>query len=450
MRVTATFTAIVGGLLGAFMLNVATVGMAADDARPTRQTVAMSERVYKRLQAIQQLLETKQFDAAAPKLNELQSLAKLSPYERAQIHNITAYFHYLQEQYVAAIRAYRRLLEQEPLPEALVQSTLRTLAQLYFTVGQYEQVITPIKRLLSMLDEPEAELHALLGSAYFQLKRYDDALPSIQSAIDIDRKQGNVPKESWLLLVRVIYHERRDYKNMLSVLKELATHYPKNDYLRAMAGAYSELGDTRNQLAVTEALYEGGGLRKPSELVNLANLYLLHGIPYKAAKLLQAELDAGRLEPSVRHLRLLSQAWYQAREEERAIPPLRSAARRSEDGELYLRLAQSYMDLERWEAAADALRRALDKGGIQRVDTANIMLGMALFNQGQFDLARDAFEKAGRDQRSRKVAGQWVAYIDHERRRMAAFEQQLPSVRSPETRQLLEQWDAGGAAPGEG
>ncbi|MDH3637783.1 MAG: hypothetical protein OES09_04890, partial [Gammaproteobacteria bacterium] len=291
-------------VVGALWLSLAAAAgivLAADqsDSKTTKPTVAMSERVYKRLKAIQDLLESKNIDAAALKLGELESLTKLSPYERAQIHNITAYFFYLQEKYPAAIQSYRELLKQEPLPEALVQSTLKTLGQLYFANQQYAEVLAPVKRLLAMLEAPEAELYVLLGSAYFQLQRYDEALAPIKTAIAISHKHGETPRENWLLLLRVIYHEKKDYNNMLVALKELMTYYPKDDYLRAMAGVYSELGNTHKQLAVTEALYENGSLTRPSEIVNLANLFLLHGIPYKAAKLLQKELDAKRVEGTV-------------------------------------------------------------------------------------------------------------------------------------------------------
>jgi tetratricopeptide (TPR) repeat protein len=419
------------------------------DTRATRQTVAMSERVYKRLKAIQDLLEEKNFAAAGPLLREFGDLSKLSSYERAQIHNITAYYHYLQEQYPSAIESYRKLLEQEPLPEALIQSTLRTLAQLYFAVERYTEVFTPVERLLSMLEQPEAELYMLLGSAHFQLQQYEDALAPIKTAVNLTRRQGKAPRENWLLLLRAIYHEKKRYTEMLEVLVELMNLYPKNDYLRAMAGVYSELGNTRRQLAVTEALHENGSLNQPAEILNLVNLFLLHDVPYKAATLLQEELAAQRLEASVKNLRLLSQAWYQAREDEKAIPPLELAAARSDDGELHVRLAQAYLDLERWDDAAQALRAGLKKGGVKRVDTANVMLGMALFNHQQLELAQSAFEAALQDERSRKVAQEWIAYIDHEKRRLAAFDQVLPNVRTLETRDLMNELNLE-ARPGEG
>jgi tetratricopeptide (TPR) repeat protein len=121
---------------------------------------------------------------------------------------------------------------------------------------------------------------------------------------------------------------------MIDVVKELIVYYPKDTYVLTLAGIYSELGDTKKQLALTEVLYEKGMLNTSSHITNLGNLYLLHGLPYKAATLLEKEMNENIVESNERNLRLLSQAWYQAREDEKAIPPLERAAGMSEDGEL--------------------------------------------------------------------------------------------------------------------
>ena len=84
------------------------------------------------------------------------------------------------------------------------------------------------------------------------------------------------------------------------------------------------------------------------------DVYLLHGIPYKAATVSQKEIDSENFAADLRNLRLLSQAWYQAREDGKAIPPLSRAASLSGDGELYVRLAQTYINLDHWQNAADA------------------------------------------------------------------------------------------------
>ena len=403
----------------------------------TKKTVAMSQDVFEGLQNAQQLIESKQYTKGHQILKGLAAKGKLSPYETAQIWNLTAYAYYLQERYRDSISAYEKVLKQGDIPEAIVQSTLKTLSQLYFTVEDYRKALSTVKRLMNVVPNPSADVYMLLGQAHFQLNEHRQAVRPIKTAIDKYRAQGKKPRENWLLLLRVCYYELKDFKNMIGVLKELIRLYPKEQYLLTLAGVYSELGDTRKQLALTEALYETGRVTAPHHVVNLANLYLLHGVPYKAAKVLQKEIDGNNVKGNERNLRLLSQAWYQAREDEKAIPPLARAAGLSGDGELYVRLAQSYINLDRWGDATEAVRKGLAKGGVKRADVANIMLGMALFNQRKLTQARTAFAKAAGDSRSRKVANQWMAYVDSELKRKDTLDQELPEIEQREQDEIL-------------
>jgi len=396
-----------------------------ESERETKKTVAMSQAVYEKLTEVQEMVEAKNYAGADGILREMRANEKLSDYERAQIWNLTGYSAYLQEKYKEAIDAYEQVLKQPDLPEALQQTTLKTMAQLQFTIEDYTTALATIRRLMAIIPEPSADVYMLEGQALFQLNRYDEALKPIKTAVDMFREQGQVPKENWLLLLRVIYFEMKDYDNMLEVVKELVQHYPKDTYILTLAGVYSELGDTKKQLALTEVLYEKGLLNTNSHITNLANLYLLHGLPYKAAEVLEKGIDAKIVEENDRNLRLMSQAWYQAREDLKAIPPMARAAKMTNDGELYVRLAQAHINLEQWTEAAEAVNAALSSGGLKRTDQAYIMLGMAFFNQKLLTQARDAFQKAGRDQRSAKAAEQWVAYVDSELRRQELMDQDV-------------------------
>lgn len=422
---------IVGLLLAVIVLfgsGATGVASAAENDEKTKKTVAMSQDVFEGLQNAQELIEAKKYSDGHAILKTLRAKPKLSVYENAQIWNLTAYAYYLQERYADAVKAYEKVLAAGDIPEAIVQSTLKTLSQLYFTQEDYAKALATVKRLMAVVPDPAADVYMLLGQAHFQLNQYKQAVQPISTAIEKYRAQGKKPRENWLLLLRVCYYELKDYQRMIGVLKELIALYPKEQYLLTLAGVYSELGDTRKQLSLTEALYESGYVTESHHVVNLANLYLLHGVPYKAAKVLQKEIDAKNVEANGRNLRLLSQAWYQAREDEKAIPPLARAARLSDDGELYVRLAQSYINLDRWEEAADAVQKGLEKGGVKRNDVANIMLGMALFNQRKLGSARDAFVNAARDKRSANAAQQWIAYVDSELKRKDSLEQTLPEA----------------------
>jgi tetratricopeptide (TPR) repeat protein len=431
-------------LIGAVFCGVLLAGLSgqvlAQDGkeRKTKETVAMSQQVYEQLSEIQELIEGKDYASAQRAIDELKNRKGLSDYERAQIYNINGYSYFLQERYPDAIKAYDQVLATPGLPEALLLSTLKTKAQLHFTEEDYEAALKVVRQLLAAIPEPSADVLMIEGQALFQLGRYDDALVPIKSAIDMYREQGQIPRENWLLLLRVIYFEQKEYELMIGVVKELITYYPKDTYILTLAGIYSELGDTKKQLALTEVLYEKGMLNTAAHITNLANLYLLHGLPYKAAVVLDKEMKANIVESNERNLRLLSQAWYQAREDEKAIPPLERAAQLTGDGELYIRLAQAHLNLENWNEASAAVEKAQKAGGLKRNDTANIMLGMALFNQKRLEQARRAFERAASDSRSKRAASQWIAYVDSELKRRELMNQALPESAPRERDELLD------------
>jgi len=433
---------LVPALAGTLSVILASTAIAQDDdgkkERKTKETVAMSQQVYESLVEVQELVEAEDFPPALEKLQEIRTgKRKLSPYEAAQIWNLQAYTYYLMEDYPKSIDAYEQVLAQPELPEALQQSTLKTLAQLHFTVEDYDKALETINRLMAAISEPAADIYMLQGQAYFQLGQYDKALGPIKTAIEMYRNQGKVPRENWLLLLRVIYWEMKDFDNMLVVIKELIQEYPKDTYVLTLAGVYSELGDTKKQLALTEALYEKGYISGKQHAVNLANLYLLHGMPYKAAVILEKEIAAGNVVEDTRNLRLLSQAWYSARNDRKAIPPLVKAAAKGEDAELYMRLTQSYLNLEMWNEAAEAAKAGLAAGGLKRKDTANIMYGMALFNQKKLEQARRAFQAAGQDNRSKRASQQWIKYVDSEITRRDTLEQKLPDLKPRDVDEIL-------------
>ena len=206
-------------LLTALLICCLAQGAYAQDdengGRKTKQTVAMSQQVYEKLTEVQELMEAKAYADGHAKLREMLQQKKLSPYETAQIWNLTGYAYYLEENYPQAINAYKRVLQQPELPEALQQSTLKTMAQLQFTIEDYDAALSTVRQLMAIVPEPSADVYMLLGQALFQKQDYKGALEPIQTAINMYQEQGRVPAENWLLLLRVCYYELNDFPSMI-------------------------------------------------------------------------------------------------------------------------------------------------------------------------------------------------------------------------------------------
>ena len=390
----------------------------------------MSEKVYKKLTAAQEQIEAKKYEEGLAQLRELEQQKGLSNYEKAQLYNYFAYTYFTMERYKDAIGSYEKVLAQPDLPEALVQNSLYTLSQLYFIIEDYNKAVETIKKWFAVTDKPTENAYMLLGQGYYQLGKYKEALVPLNTAYKLVSERGDKPKENLLLLLRVVYFNLNDYKNMLAVLQELVELYPKDEYWLTMAGTYSELKQLKKQMSILEMLYDKGSLDRGNQQLNLANLYLLHDVPFKAAKVMEQGIKQGKIEKTEKNLQLLSQAWLQAQEPDKSIPPLEQAAKISKDGDIDMRLAQAYISLDKYKDAVDALRDGMKKGGLKRPDQANIMLGMALFELQNFDGAKSAFKVASEDKRSRKAAEQWLDYVNNEQSRKQQLEESLKRRRN--------------------
>ena len=384
----------------------------------TQETASMREATYKELAKAQEAAEAENYPAAIEALDKL-SKQELNNYERSQQLNLYAYVYYAQDNVSRAISTYEQLLNQPELPEALQTSTVYTLSQLHFSQENWQASINMLERWMRLTKEDNKTAYEMMAQAYYQLEQYNKALRPAWKVIEMTQQAGQPIKEQSYLLLRVLHYEMEEYQQVVDILEELIKLFPKKQYWMQLASIYGELDNQKKQLAVLELAYLQGFLKTENEILSLASLLLNNDLYVRAGKILSKGLDDGVITSTLEHWRLLAQAWTMAQENEKAIPALTRAAELSPDGKLDVILAQTYMNLNRWDDSIATARRALSKGGLSRPDQAHVMLGQALFELDRFDEARAAFLAAQADQRSRQLAAQWINYIDSEEDRRA-------------------------------
>lgn len=389
-------------------------------AREVSRTMGLSQDIYERLQAVQELIESGDLKKAQKRLEDLQE-RKLSDYAVAQTWFLMGYIHYRREDFPSALAAYRKVLDNEELPLGMQQNVLKTLAQLSTMTEDYPSALSYLDRLLALGEKPQPDDFALKAQILYQMQRLDQALAALDKAIRMQEKGERPPRENWLQLKNGILYQKNDYKGMLEVIQQLVDLYPRDRYLLNMAAVYGEMGKSEKQLSLMEPLYERGSLRSESHKVNLASLYLMHDIPFKAASLIERELKAGNIEPTRQNQELLAQAWLLAAETERSIEPMARAAKLSRNGNTYIGLGRTYMSLSRWQEAERSLRMGLEKGSLTDHSGALVMLGMTQFHQKKFVDARRTFARAGQNPKTEVLAQQWLEYLasEEEKARLA-------------------------------
>jgi tetratricopeptide (TPR) repeat protein len=396
------------------------------EAQDTKQAQAVSKEVYDQITKAQELVEAKDYRGALNILNRLYNPDKLTEYEQANVLNYIGFVYYNMDDPANAIKTYDKMLTIPSLEAQMRKQVTFTLAQLNMMEENYQRSLDLLNKWFALESNPGPEPYILKAQALYQLDRFKDMIEPIETGISVARKRELAIKEDWYVLLNFAYFNQEDYAKVRDIQKILLANWPKKRYWMSLAGAYTELGEDQNLVSAFDAAHTDGLLSSESEFVTMAQLFMQYEVPYKAAKLLEAKMKDGTVEANEKNYRLLSQAWTLAQEDDKAIPALQEAAKRSPDGELDVRLANAYLNIGEYGDCVDAARNGLKKGDLKDPDNAQISLGMCLYNLRRYGPAKEAFQSAARSEKSRKTANQWIQVIDAdvERNRQIEFAQE--------------------------
>jgi tetratricopeptide (TPR) repeat protein len=373
------------------------------------RSVTVSPRVYKQLSKAEKLIADKSYGTAQQVLQKLLREVDSGDYEQAAVLRSLSSVYALQNQYGKAADMLEQCLALKALPETQAQQAVLNLGQLYLATEQYAKAVKIMQPLLARNPKPDAELSAMMANAYVQLKQYRQALPHIQKAI----ASTNKPVESWYQLNLALYYELKDYKAAAGLLQRLIRRYPeKKDYWDQLASVYLQVKNHKKAVSIQHLAYKKGLLTSEKELLNMVNLFLYVGSPYKAAKILADALNNRQIRSTSANWEILANAWQQARELDKAIRALETASQLNEKGRLYQQLGQIYVEQEQWQKAVTAFDNALIKGGLKQPGLAYLLQGMSHYELGNQDRARQAFSKAAKYSKQKKSAAQWLDYLN--------------------------------------
>lgn len=373
----------------------------------------------------------------------------MKSYDRSVMWNSWGFVYYTEESekdndeadYTKAMDAYTKVINEEDVTLPLRNQVLLTLATLHMIEEEYKKGIELILMWMDQVETVTAQSWSLLATAYFQLEEYTKALDAQITAVDMAEVEGYTPKENWYVIMAACYEELKKqlgeketlYKQ-LEIYEILVNLYPKKRYFLQLGQAYGALEREKDYMITLNAAYQSDYLDKEGEYLTLAQLLLMNGNPYWAAKVIvsgqQKEVfvtnektKKEELKPVVKdsekNLKLLADAWRMAQEIDKAIPVLEKAAKISEDGENYILLGNLYLVEDRLNEAIDAIQKGIKKGKIKKISQAYLTLGQAQYELKNFEEAKKQFRMAARDKdkKIKKTANSWIKYTENEEAR---------------------------------
>jgi tetratricopeptide (TPR) repeat protein len=406
---------------------IASGGYAQDSKKRKRTSQVMSKAVATKLIATQEMLQNDQINAAKKELDSVMTRRGLKPLELANIYQFYAYVANEKDQPKKAIQYFIKAIQQDALPLAQQYQLEYNVAQLYMMEGDFEKALKILRAWFKKTRRKDSPVTPNGGNYYMMALCYVNLSPPnyerARKPAELAVESNDKPEENWLRMLGQIYYVQKEYALMADVLEELIERFNKPDYYTQLSGAYAEAGDELKALAVLQLAYTQDLLRKESQVQHLARMELYHSVPFRAATIVEKGLNDGILTGDLDNLKLLADSWIAAREPEKAFEPLSEAAALSENGDLFMRLGQAYVQKQRWQDADRALGKALDFKDLKDRGQVHLLRGVARMNLERWKSARSSFLAAEKFEESKKSASQYVRYLE-------ARKQQVEALRS--------------------
>ncbi|HZP12842.1 MAG TPA: tetratricopeptide repeat protein [Nevskiaceae bacterium] len=404
-------------IAAACALSLASLPVAAQEAKPQPQISAeckkprkdpglISEGLYHQLEGATDLIAKGKNQEAIDKLNKMAEHG--GDYEKAIIYYNMGFAYSSMNQLDNALKTFEKSLSFHALPIPQEEQLTFNVGQLYVANGKYDEGIRVLENYINTAcTPPPGDAYIFLGNAYAEKKRFADALKYVDLAIT----KAKEPKESWFQLKLALHYELKQMPQCAQVLLQLIAMAPnKPDYWKQLSGVLFDLKKDQDSLAVLALADRQGFLKNGNEYKNLASIYMLLDIPYKAGTLMQTAIDKGLLPADEKNLDLLSAAWMNARDNDRAEVALKRLAQVSDKGDYWLRLGYVYIGSERWKDAVAMIEKAQAKG-VKKPGDAALLLAKAAYEAGDKRKSFNAAQKALTYDETRKQASEWLGYL---------------------------------------
>ncbi len=415
--------------VSALFFATASVAVAQTSGCDVTEFTSKNAEFY--LKAETELLANDNPPGALVALNQLRA-QDLNCYEFGAALRLGAAIKIQSGDYAGAARDLETALDRGFVAEGDKVGTYFNIAQIYLTEDDLDKAVGFYEKWLAAGGSPNRDQKWQLAVLYQKLDRNPDSLVWAEQVLQADGT--NAKREVYDFLI-YLYDSTGQLAKKAELLELLLAKNPGERRLwDAIAGDYFQADEERKAFEVQKAMYLAGLLTTEAEVMRIVNFYNRFNAPYQAARILEKEINQGRVEKSYKRLELLANLYQVSREYERAIPVIEEAAQISTNGEMYERLGRSYTELREWDKAEAALLNALDKGGLSDSKLAWVLIGQSRYERNDRSGAREAFRKAN----SRAGRG-WVDFMaaeDATERALARFEisSRLQDARAEKTR----------------
>ena len=351
----------------------------------------MSASDQKDLNKAADLINDSKNDEAEPLVQKVIASEKASKYAQAFAHQLQAQIDWEKDKSADAIAEYRKAIEMDSLPNDAHFQVLYQIAQLQVQDEKYADALTTLDQWEKQTGATTADELALKANAYYRTDKFQEAVNTMKKAISMSDK----PSDTWTQILMASYFELNQYDQAAQVVQEQMQKNPTDKkLLNQLATIYIQADKPQQALDLMAKAKSQGLITTSEDYMQLAKLQAAADKYKDASVTLKEGIDKGVLKPSFEVYKLQGDICTQAEEDACAIEAYTKASPQAKDGNIDYQLGYLLFYSDRSKDAAEALGRAITKGGLRQEGEAYLLRGDAENDLNQTAAATADWQKA--------------------------------------------------------
>ena len=402
------------GLLAA--LASGCVPARAADSDQSKRTV--SRELAKPLTEARADIESGKLKEAIGKLTQADADPHKSPWDQHVINELLLYAYVKTNDYAKAAQAMESTIGDGFTEPAQVNDRIKELARIHYQLNDYTRALQYAQRALQGGFADEAT-SLIAGESYYQKSDFQNARLFTNTAIEREVRQGEVPKETELVIVLNSCIKLDDPPCTTQALERLVTWYSKPEYWQRLIDVLYRLKPAQSNDADMLNIYrlanEVGAIRRPEDYTEMAQLALEQGAPGEARQVLEKGFAQNVFNDRPlydRNQRLLEKAKSESASDLAQLPKLEREASATGGGNKDVAVGVAYLSYQQYDKAVRLLQRGLDKGRLKNPIQVQLLLGIAEFKSGDRTSAVKTFRGVkGDDPVIARLASLWSVHV---------------------------------------
>ena len=333
-------------------------------------------------------------------------------YEAALLYQLYGQFYAVQSQYTNAIPWFEKALATGKMPRIGQQEVRFQLAQTYFMIGKYENVIPLLEEFITVGEKYKypvsARVNLLMSYSHGRLDQYEPSYYHIQIA----NKKSDKPQIDWIEYAFSLAMKLENLEDAEDLGTRLLYLEPnKKKYWNQVSALYFAKEFELDSLTALELGYENNTLDKEADYLLLAKYYLYQKSPLKSIMVINDGIKKKIIKENEENLKLLSSSYFYSRDLENGIKILVKAEKISDDPDLSFRLGTYAFDNEQYKLAISSFNIAKNRGWDDIPGRIELIKGISYFELEEIDKAKENLILASSFDDTKDTAEGWLSYI---------------------------------------